>query len=80
MLFCCNKNSVLGKHTVSVLSAIEIELEIASFSTQSKGAAIINGEYPPGVFFKGSQIFGQKNKGSQIFRRKFKGSQINFKV
>ena len=41
---------------------------------------IINGEYPPGVFFKGSQIFGQKKKGSQIFRREFKGSQINFKV
>ena len=40
---------------------------------------IINGEYPPGVFFKGSQIFGQKNKGSQIFRGKFKGSEINFK-
>ena len=39
----------------------------------------INGEYPPGVFFRGSQNFGQKNKGSQIFRRKFKGSQINFK-
>ena len=33
---------------------------------------IINREYPPGVFFKGSQIFGQKNKGSEIFRRKFK--------
>ena len=41
---------------------------------------IINGEYPPGVFFKGSRIFGQKNKGSQILRRKFKGSQINFIV
>ena len=37
---------------------------------------IINGEYPPGVFFKGSQIFGQKIKGSQIFRRKFNGSQM----
>ena len=45
-----------------------------------KGVDIINGEYPPGVFFKGSQIFEQKNKGSQIFRGKFKGSQINFKV
>ena len=45
-----------------------------------RGLDIINGEYPPGLFFKGSQIFGQKNKGSQIFRGKFKGSQINFKV
>ena len=41
---------------------------------QFQGVDIINGQYPPGVFFKGSQIFGQKNKGSQIFRRKFKGS------
>ena len=46
----------------------------------TKGVDIINGEYPPGVFFEGSQIFEEKNKGSQIFRRKFKGSQINFKV
>ena len=45
-----------------------------------KGVYIINWEYPPGVFFKGCQIFGHKNNGSQIFRRKFKGSQINFKV
>ena len=44
----------------------------------SKGVDIINREYPPGVFFKGSQIFGQENKGSQIFTRKCKGSQINF--
>ena len=41
---------------------------------------IINGEYRPGVLFKGSDIFGQKNEGSQIFRRKFKESQINFKI
>ena len=46
----------------------------------TKGVDIINGEYPPGVFFEGSQIFEQKNKGSQLFRRKFKGPQINFKV
>ena len=45
-----------------------------------KGVDIINGEYPPGVFFKGSQMFGQKNKGSQIFREKYEGSQINFRV
>ena len=44
------------------------------------GVDIIHGKYPPGVFFKGSQISGQKNKGSQIFRRKFKGYQINFKI
>ena len=31
-----------------------------------KGVDIINGEYPPGVFLKGSQIFGQKNKGRNI--------------
>ena len=48
--------------------------------SSSKGVNIIDGEYPPGVFFKGSQIFGQENKGSQIFKGKFKGSQINFKV
>ena len=43
-----------------------MRLRISSYSE----AYIINGEYPPGVFFKGSQIFW----------RKFKGSQINFKV
>ena len=39
-----------------------------------QGMDIINGEYPPGVFFKGSQVFRQKNKRSLIFRRKFMGS------
>ena len=47
---------------------------------RSKGVDIIIGEHPPGVFFEGSQIFGQKNKGSQILRGILKGSQINFKV
>ena len=47
-----------------------IVLHIRTISYMDKGADIINGEYPPGVFFKGSQIFGQKNKGSQIFTRK----------
>ena len=31
--------------------------------SKSKGVDIINGDYPPGVFFKESQIFGQKNEG-----------------
>ena len=49
----------------------------------SKGAVIINGKYPPGGVFKGSenfwQIFGKKNKGCQNFRVKFKGSEIIFR-
>ena len=68
------------------LPVLDLELNVnrktkkVEFNVHYKGVDIINGEYPPGVFFKGSQIFEQKNKGSQIFRRKFKGSQINFKV
>ena len=29
--------------------------------------------YPPGVFFKGSQIFGQKNKGLKFLREILRG-------
>ena len=57
-------------------------LELDQFCLQAEpnnlGVDIINGQYPPGVFFQGSQIFGQENKESQIFRGKSKGSQINF--
>ena len=58
----------------SILQYISIaSLMFICYLYEHKGVDIINGEYLPGVFFKGSRIFGQKNKGSQSFRRKLKG-------
>ena len=34
---------------------------------------MIKGEYPPGVFFKGSQIFGQKIRGLKFFVENLRG-------
>ena len=39
----------------------------------TKGVDIINRKYPPGVFFKGSQIFGQKNKGLKSLGENLRG-------
>ena len=38
-----------------------------------KGVDIFNGEYPPGVFFKGSQIFGQKIRGFKFLGENLRG-------
>ena len=48
---------------------IETKITITIFKA-FKGVDIINGEYPLGVFFNGSQIFGEKNKGSQNLKKK----------
>lgn len=42
--------------------------------TLCKGSVIFNGVYPPGAYFKGSEIFYPKIKGSEIFLEFFKGS------
>ena len=40
------------------------------------GVDIINEEYPPGVFFKGSQIFGQKIKGLKFLGENLRGLKL----
>ena len=41
--------------------------------TGNKGVGIIIGEYPPGVFFKGSQIFGQKIRSLKFLEENLRG-------
>ena len=35
---------------------------------------------PPGAYFKGCEIFGEKNKGYEILLPKFKGVEIFFPI